>query len=261
MPFKFWKKDKPEDRPPGSEQESPAPSQAVTVQVEAPAPEPPLPEAEPEPLQEASATLDPATVVRTVHEGLVALGLTTAATKDIFAKRAAAYPGGIEGFAEVYAAEPYRPATEVLAGWLALRARTDFDPEELLAQVNPRLSSFGISIEMEGLAWLDQDLGLRKARLRLGPQEKVARFKDPRDFLRAVNELIAARKVALVELETWSEDLAFLLVRDPNWEGLGATDLVVVKDPQTATGGECGECGAKVGNHWNDCLNCGVVFG
>jgi len=67
---------------------------------------------------------------------------------------------------------------------------------------------------------------------------------------------------ALIELETWGgDDLAFLLVRDPKWLGLADTDLVVVKDSQTATGGECAECGAKVGKHWYDCLSCGAVFG
>jgi len=102
---------------------------------------------------------------------------------------------------------------------------------------------------------------LRKARLNLDGQDKVVRFKDARDFIRGINELVAARKIAFLELETWSDEFAFMLVRDPKWEKLAATDLVVIKAPQTAVGGECGECGAPVGQNWHDCLSCGAVFG
>lgn len=266
MPFKFWKKDKAADRPPEAEEKEAEPHAEPPGEA-SPAPAPEV-DVAPSPASESAAAvavaveMDPAAVVRTIHEGLVELGLVAKPTKDIFAKRVAAYPGGLDGFLEVHETEPWKPTTQVLAGWLALRANADFDPEVLLDEVNPRLSSFGMSITIEGLSWLDQELGLRKARLRLADRDRIVRFKDPRDFLRGVNELIASKKLTLVELETWGgDDLAFLLVREPNWSGLADTDLVVVKDPQTATGGECAECGAKVGKNWYDCLSCGAVFG
>ena len=272
MPFKFWKKDKPADRrSAGEDKEAEPHAEAPSEAPTAPAPEvvdepSPPPEAALAPGSSAAVAvaveIDPAAVVRTIHEGLVELGLDAKPTKDIFAKKVAAYPGGLDGFLEVHEAEPWKPTTQVLAGWLALRANADFDPEALLEEVNPRLSSFGMSIAIEGLSWLDAELGLRKAKLRLADRDRIVRFKDPRDFLRGVNELVATKKLALIELETWGgDDLAFLLVRDPKWDALASTELVVVKDPQTATGGECGECGAKVGKRWYDCLSCGAVFG
>jgi len=272
MPFKFWKKDKPADRPSAGEDKEAEPHAEAPSEVPtAPAPEvvdepSPPPEAALAPGSSAAVAvaveIDPAAVVRTIHEGLVELGLVAKPTKDIFAKKVAAYPGGLDGFLEVHETEPWKPTTQVLAGWLALRANADFDPEALLEEVNPRLSSFGMSIAIEGLSWLDAELGLRKAKLRLADRDRIVRFKDPRDFLRGVNELVATKKLALIELETWGgDDLAFLLVRDPKWLGLADTDLVVVKDSQTATGGECAECGAKVGKRWYDCLSCGAVFG
>src|SRR2546428_557468 len=56
-------------------------------------------------------------------------------------------------------------------------------------------------------------------------------------------------------------EFAFLLAREPRWDKLKNPELVVIKADQTATGGECGECGAPVGKYWSDCLKCGAVFG
>jgi len=264
MPLKFWKKEKPPETVPAPESpEPPAPSPTeeppvTPVGVESPSTDP---ESAPSGSEAVVILIDPDEAVRKVHEGLVELGLVARPTKDVFAKRVAGYPGGRDAFLDELDREPWKPTTKLLAGWLALRSRYDFDPEALLAEVNPRLSSFGLSIVIEGLAWLDQELNLRKAKLRLADREKVVRFKDPRDFLRGLNDLLAPKRLAFVELETWSENPAFLMVRDPKWPGLAETDVVVVKDPQTANFGECGECGARVGKHWNDCLSCGAVFG
>jgi len=263
MPLKFWKKEKP---PKGKEEEGEEAGEAPPAKKEAPKPaakEAAEPKKEAPPPAPAPAVRPEAfeATAQEVHAGLVELGLTIPATREIFAKRAGLYPGGAGAFHKDYGSEPYRAATRVLADWLGLRAPHDFDPEKLLAEANPRLSSFGLSVELGDLSWLDQELGLRKARLRLADSEKVVRFKDPRDFVKGINELIAGRKVAFLELETWSDDFAFLLVRDPKWDRLAETELVVVKAPQTAVGGECGECGAKVGKYWNDCLACGAVFG
>ena len=270
MPFKFWKREKPGKEKGGAEEktapekeaappkvdvaapDSAGSAAAVAPTAQAPAPAEKPPEAAPTDLDAAVAEL---------HAGLVDLGLTIPGTKVVFEKKVAAYPEGTGAFLATYRAMPYRAGTRVLAGWLGFRAPADFDPEKLLTDVNLRLSSFKLSLQMTDLTWLDQELSLRKGRLRMGDVERVVRFKDARDFIRGVNDLIAPRKLAFLELETWSSDFEFLLVRDPHWDKLAATKLVVVKAPQTAVGGECGECGAAVGENWHDCLSCGAVFG
>src|SRR5438552_3611277 len=68
-------------------------------------------------------------------------------------------------------------------------------------------------------------------------------------------------EAAFLELETWADDYAFLIVREPRWDKIAKNAFVIVKADQTANGGECGECGAPVGKYWSDCLKCGAVFG
>jgi hypothetical protein len=276
MPLKFWKKEKgeekpkepegrkPEGKPQAKAPKPPAEEKPSVAEARASASTPPAvpaaaPAAPARPAPERAAA--PPGTIDDAHAALVSLGLTIPATKAIFGKRVDAFPGGRDAFLKLYASEPYKAVTQVLAAWLGIRTQADFDPEAFLADVNPRLSSFGMTIEVKDLAWLDQELGLRKCKLRLGDHEKVVRFKDPRDFLKGVNDLVSTKKVSFIELETWADELAFLLVRDPKWDALASTELVVVKDPQTAADGECGECGAKVGKYWNDCLSCGAVFG
>ena len=199
-------------------------------------------------------------VVNEVHGALVNLGLTVPPTRAVFGKRIAAYPGGEAAFVSDYRSEPYRAVTRVLADWLGFRVPDLFEPDALLSDVNTRLSSFKLSVQAKDLTWLDQELNLRKAKLVLGDQERVVRFKDARDLLKSINDMLVPKKLAFVELETWADDFAFLLVREPRWDKIAATDRVVVKADQTAKGGECGECGAPVGKHWSDCLKCGAVF-
>ncbi len=267
MPFKFWKREKPEKEK--GEAEEPKPKESP--EKKAAAPEAKAKEAPPSAVP-AEAAKPPAAApaptpaeidaaIAEVHGALVDLGLTIPGTKAVFSKRVADFPGGAGAFVELHKRKPYRAGTQVLAAWLGLTAPAEFEPAKLLADVNLRLSSFKISVQMSDLTWLDQELGLRKARLRFGDQEKVVRFKDARDFVKGINELLAPRKMTFLELETWTTDHAFLLVREPKWDKLAATDLVVVKAPQTAVGGECGECGAAVGANWRDCLSCGAVFG
>lgn len=269
MPFKFWKREKPEKEKGGAEKEqakvspSMAEAEAPKKGEEAGAQARPVAKAAERPAETAPApaSADTEAAVAEVHAGLVDLGLTIPGTRAVFGKRVAAFPGGAADFAKLYREKPHRAGTAVLAAWLGFQVPADFEPSKLLADVNLRLSSFKLSIQMSDLTWLDQELGLRKARLRFGEQEKVVRFKDARDFVKSVNELVAPKKITFLELETWSEDHAFLLVREPKWDKLAATGLVVVKAPQTAVGGECGECGAPVGTNWRDCLACGAVFG
>ncbi len=269
MPFKFWKREKPEKEKGEAEapKKEPAPKPKVELAPKAketPAASAPATAAEakkPAAPAPAPSSSEISSVVTEVHAGLVDLGLTIPGTKTVFAKRVDAFPGGAPAVVALYREKAFRAGTRVLASWLGFQAPLDFDPAKLLADINLRLSSFKLSVQMSDLTWLDQELGLRKARLRFSDQEKVVRFKDARDFVKGVNELIAQRKMAFLELETWTDDHAFLLVREPKWDKLAATTLVVVKAPQTAVGGECGECGAPVGTNWHDCLSCGAVFG
>ncbi len=271
MPFKFWKREKPEKEKGGTEAEKPKspapgakPEAAPTAGAAAPAAPAPAAAAEEKKDAAPPAALPAAdieAVVSEVHAGLVDLGLTIPGTRGVFGKRVEAFPGGPAQFVATYRDRAYRAGTAILASWLGFVAPLDFEPAKLLADINLRLSSFKLSIQIGDLTWLDQDLGLRKARLRIGDQERVVRFKDARDFVKGVNELVAPKKLVFLELETWTSDHAFILVRDPKWDKLAATTLVVVKAPQTAVGGECGECGAPVGTNWHDCLSCGAVFG
>ncbi len=265
MPFKLWKREKPEKEKgesaePKKTAVTPPGEQAKTLEISA-KPAPKAAEAKAPAPAPAASTAEIDGAVAEVHSALVDLGLTIPGTKAVFAKRVAGFPGGANQFVALYRSKPYRAGTQVLASWLGFTVPADFDPAKLLADVNLRLSSFKLSVQMSDLTWLDQELGLRKARLRFGDQEKVVRFKDARDFVKGVNELLAPRKMAFLELETWTTDHAFLLVREPKWDKLAATSLVIVKAPQTAVGGECGECGAPVGANWRDCLSCGAVFG
>ncbi len=271
MPLKFWKKEKREERE-GKEKARPkekekgrekpkekkAKEEAKATEVPpaaAAAPKPPAAEVRAE-----VTPKDPDESIQEIHRGLVDLGLTIPATKDIFAKRIVSFAGGREAFADLYASEPYKVATRALAEWLGIRAAPDFDPERFLGELNTRLSSFGISVGMSDLSWLDQELALRKAHLRLEGRDRIVRFKDARDFVKGVNDLLAAKNLAFLELETWSKEHSFLMARNPDWSKLASTELVVVKDSRTATGGECGDCGGKVGKYWNDCLTCGAIF-
>ncbi len=269
MPLRFWKKEKPEKGKPEAETEQPKeqekekPAEKIAPIEKAAKPEPAAKKPEEKPAT-PPAPPKPGEVdvfVNEAHAGLVDLGLTVAPTKAVFAKRIAAYPGGEAAFVADYRSAPYKAVTRVLADWLGFRVPETFELGAILPEVNRRLSSFKLAIDAKDLMWLDQELNLRKAKLVLGNQEKVVRFKDARDFLKGVNELLANRKLAFLELETWADDFAFLLVREPRWDKLKNPELVVVKADQTATDGECGECGAPVGKYWSDCLKCGAVFG
>lgn len=266
MPLRFWKKDKPQKgKDEGEAEESPKEKPTEGAKEKAPPAEEkePKPEGEGkkgEPKLTAKSDADVESVVGEIHAKLVDLGLTVPPTKGVFAKRVTVYPGGEKAFVAAYREEPHRAVTRVLADWLGFRIPEQFELEKLLEQVNLRLSSFKLTVQAKDLTWLDKELNLRKARLVLGEQEKVVRFKDARDFLKGVNELVASKRLAFLELETWADDFAFFLAREPKWDKLATTELVVVKADQTARGGECGECGAPVGKYWSDCLKCGAVF-
>lgn len=261
MPLRFWKKEKPEkgkEKEPAEKGKEEPKGKAETAAKGEPAePEAKKPEAKAGPVTPKEVEA----VVAEAHAKLVDLGLTVPPTKAVFTKRVTAYSGGEAAFVAEYRSTPHRAVTLVLADWLGFRVPEVFEAERLLEEVNRRLSSFNLSIQAKDLNWLDQELNLRKARLILGPQEKVVRFKDARDLLKGINEMLAPKKITFLELETWADDYAFVLVREPRWDKIAATDFVVVKAEQTAKGSECGECGAPVGKYWSDCLKCGAVFG
>lgn len=262
MPLRFWKKEKPkkgkEEAAEKAEEKEEAAGKLARKEEKAARPEPEAKKAEAKPAPPKPGAVE--VVVNDVHGALVDLGLTVPPTKAVFAKRIGAFPGGEAAFLAAYESQRHRAVTRVLVDWLGFRVPEQFEPDDLLKEVNLRLSSFKLNVTSKDLTWLDRELNLRKAKLALGDVEKVVRFKDARDFLKGVNELIAAKKIAFLELETWADNYAFLLVREPRWEKLADTELVVVKADQTAKGSECGECGAPVGKHWSDCLKCGAVF-
>jgi len=264
MPLKFWKKDKPQKGKAEAGAEEPPKEKAkeeAKVESKEMASDESVEEPKVEEKKVDAGSNETEAVLSEIHAKLVDLGLTAPPTRGVFVKRVSSYPGGEKAFVADYRNEPYRAVTRVLADWLGFRVPELFELEPLLQQVNLRLSSFKLNVQAKDLTWLDKELNLRKARLVLGDQEKVVRFKDARDFFKGVNELIASKKLAFVELETWADDFAFYLAREPQWDKLATTDLVVVKADQTARGGECGECGAPVGKYWSDCLKCGAVFG
>src|SRR2546428_2967997 len=257
MPLRFWKKEKPET---GKAEEA---AQELKERKEKPAPQEPKapkpdPEAkkpEPKPRPPAGPKPgDPEAFVTEAHAALVGLGLPAPPTKAVFANRVAAYPGGEAAFVAEYRSTPYRAITRVLIDWLGFRVSETFEPAAVLAEINRRLSSFNLSIAMKDLSWLDQELNLRKAKLIFGDQERVVRFKDVRDLMKGVNEMLATRKIAFVELETWGDDFAFLLVREPRWDKLSDPELVVVKADQTARGGGGGGGGGPLAKDMVDCL-------
>ena len=280
MPLRFWKKEKPEKgkeektdeknekeekkATPAAREEKVKPAEpevkkaeakkAETKKPEAQKPEPKAPPRPPQPGEVEAAANE-------AHAAIVETGLTVPPTRTVFAKRVASYPGGEAAFLADFRSTPHRAVTRVLADWLGFHVPEVFEPDTLLADVNLRLSSFKLSMQLKDLTWLDKELSLRKAKLVLGDQEKVVRFKDARDLLKSVNELLVPKKLAFLELETWADDYAFLIVREPRWDKIAKNAFVIVKADQTANGGECGECGAPVGKYWSDCLKCGAVFG
>ena len=220
MPLRFWKKDKPEKGKPEKEtaepqekpKEPPAAKPAPTVKAAKAEPVPKKPEEKPGAPAAPPKPGEVEVFVTEAHAGLVDLGLTVAPTKAVFAKRVAAYPGGDAAFVAEYRSAPYKAVTRVLADWLGFRVPETFELGAILKHVNPRLSSFKLALAAKDLTWLDQELNLRKVKLILGDQEKVVRFKDARDLLKGVNEILASRKLAFVAFEA-GEKIGKLLGR------------------------------------------------
>src|SRR5205823_3473050 len=233
MPLRFWKKDKPEKGKEekgepqvekGPKAEKPA-SQGAKAEVLEPQtkkaeekkPEPIAPTRPPQPGDAEAA-------IAGAHAALVDLGLTVPLTKGVFAKRVAAYPGGEMAFVADYRTEPYRAVTRGLWDWLGFRVPEVFEPDALPTEINPRISSFELNVQLKDLTWLDKELNLRKAKLVLGDQEKIVRFKDLLDLVKSVSELLAPKILAFLQLQTSDDDFAFLLIREPRWDKIAGTN-------------------------------------
>src|SRR5437870_13806978 len=187
MPLRFWKKEKPEkgkeetpDEKKEKEEKKPTPApreekvkpaepevkKAEAKKAEAKKPEAQKPETKAPPRPPQPGEVEAA--VNEAHAAIVETGLTVPQTPTVFAKRAASYPGGEAAFLADFRSTPHRAVTRVLADWLGFHVPEVFEPETLLADVNLRLSSFKLRIQLKDLTWLDKVLTLRKATLACG---------------------------------------------------------------------------------------------
>jgi len=249
MPFKFWKKE--EAKP------APAPPKKPEGKAAQKAPEKaPAKEAEKAP----PAKRAPLDVATEVHRGLVEAGLAMEATRDVFKKRLAEKFGSIEEFEKTMKQDPQATLTGFVVTWLGFTVPGKFDLAELLYSANQRLSSFGIQVSASDEVSVDDGQGLREATFTLGDSQTILQFQTPREVFNEINAMIRDRGVRFIELETWSDDYAFMLVKSPSWEFLARAELVVVKAEETATAGECPECGSRIGDRWATCIACNTAI-
>ena len=249
MPFKFWKKEeaKPAPSPPKKPEGKPAPKAAEKAAPKAAEKAPP----------EKRAPVDVATEV---HRGLVEAGLAMEATRDVFKKRLAEKFGSIEEFEKTMKQDPQVTLTGFVVSWLGFTIPGKFDLAGLLYSANQRLSSFGIQVSASDEVSVDDGQGLREATFTLGDSQTILQFQTPREVFNEINTMIRDRGVRFIELETWSDGYAFMLVKSPNWESLARAELVVVKAEETATVGECPECGSRIGDRWATCIACNTAI-
>ena len=252
MPFKFWKKEESKPAPPPKKPEG---KPAQKGPEKAPAkPAAKAPEKEP-PAQRA-----PVDVAAEIHRGLVEGGLAVEATREVFKKRLAEKFGSIEGFEKTMRDNPQATVTGFVVSWLGFTVPAKFELAGLLYSANQRLSSFGIQVDAADEVSVDEAQGLREATFTLGDSQTILQFQTPREVFNEMNAMIRDRGVRFVELETWSDDYAFMLVKSPNWGALARAELVIVKAEETATGGECPECGSRVGDRWATCIACNTAL-
>jgi hypothetical protein len=242
----FWKKEekKPAPPPPKKPEGKPAAKPPAKAPPTAPPAAPAAPAATPE---EAA---------KGVHKALVEAGLTIEGTREVFKKRLAEKFGSLEDFQRKMKEEPQASVTGFVTSWLGFTVYEKFDLADLLYNANQRLSSFGIQVDATDEVSVDGAQGLREATFTLGDRQTVLRFRNPREVFNEVNGMIRDRGVRFIELETWAESYAFMLVKSPKWESLARGELVIVKAEETATGGECPECGSRVGERWVTCIAC-----
>ncbi len=249
MPFKFWKKEekKPAPSPPPKRAAAPAEKAPAKAPAKGPPAKPPAP---------AAPKRTPEDIAVEIHKGLVEAGLTIDGTREVFKKRVTEKFGSLTDFEHEMKEDPQATVTGFVTAWLGFTVPAKFSLKDLLYSANQRLSSFGIQVNTGDEVFVDEGQGLREATLTLGEQTATLEFQTPRTVFHRVNEMIRDRGVQFLELETWSDGYAFLLVRSPNWEALAREELVVVKAEETAASRECPECGSRVGERWATCIAC-----
>ena len=196
-----------------------------------------------------------------VHQQLVEVGLTIEGTREVFKKRVEEEFGSLEAFAKEFKAAPPKAVTGFIASWLGFPVPAQFTLDDLLYNANQRLSGFGVQVSATNEMSVRETEGLREATFALGDHKAVVQFRTPRDIFNEINAMMKDRGVRFLELETWSEDYAFMLAKSPHWDKLAASPIVIVKADETATNGECPECGARAGEKWASCTGCGATFG
>ncbi len=249
MPFKFWKKEaqKAAPAPPKKPEGKPAAKPAEKPAAKAPA----------KALEKAAPPAkQPLDVAAEIHRGLVEAGLAMEGTREVFKKRLAEKFGSMEGFEATMTQDPQGTVTGFVVSWLGFTVPAKFDLADLLYSANQRLSSFGTQVSAADEVSVDDAQGLREATFTLGDSQTSLQFQTPREVFNEINSMVRDRGVRFIELETWSEGYAFMLVKSPNWDSLARAELVVVKTEETATGGECPECGSRVGKRWATCIAC-----
>ena len=258
MPFKFWKKEEPKAAPsPPKKPEGKAGAKPAAKGAERPLEKAPPKGAE---KTEPAAKPAPRDVATEIHKGLVEAGLAMEGTREVFKKRLAEKFGSIEGFETTMKQDPQGTVTGFVVGWLGFTVPAKFDLAGLLYSANQRLSSFGIQVNAADEVSIDNAQGLREATFTLGEARTILQFQTPREVFNEINSMVRDRGVRFIELETWSDGYAFMLVKSPNWESLARAELVVVKAEETATVGECAECGSRIGDRWATCIACNTAI-
>ena len=253
----FWKREEKKPAPPAPQ---PAKKEAERPKAAAP-PQPPKPAVTPaKPAAKPAAERTPEEIVNGVHRSLVEAGLAIEGTREVFRKRAEEKFGSLDGFAKEYRADPSKAVTGFIASWLGFQVPGEFALDDLLYNANQRLSGFGVQVGVSDEKLVDRASGMREATFTLQEQQTVLQFQTPREVLNEVNAMIEDRGARFIELETWSDGYAFMLVKSPRWDKLASGKPVVVKAAETATDGDCPECGSKVGEKWASCIGCNAVF-
>jgi len=251
MPFKFWKTEQSKPKP------APAPPKKSESKVVEKAPEAVPSKGGPKAPEKAEAPKrSPVDVAEEIHKGLVEAGLAMEGTREVFKKRLADKYGSLDEFETTMKEDPQATVTAFVTSWLGFTVDAKFDLAHLLYSANQRLSSFGIQVNATEEVSVDDAQGLREATFTFGDSQTVLQFQTPREVFNEINAMVRDRGVRFIELETWSDDYAFMLVKAPNWENLSRAELVVVKAEETATGGECPGCGSRIGERWATCIAC-----
>jgi hypothetical protein len=250
MPFKFWKKEeaKPAKAPPKKPEGKPSAKPAEKAPAKAPEKAAP------------PARRPPIDVAAEIHKGLVEAGMAMEGTREVFKKRLAEKFGSIAAFETTMKEDPQATLTGFVVSWLGFAVPAKFDLADVLYSANQRLSSFGMQVNAADEVSVDDAQGLREATFTLGDAQTILQFQTPREVFSEINAMIRDRGVRFIELETWSDDYAFMLVKSPKWDSLARAELVIVKTEETATLGECPECGSRVGERWATCIACNTAI-